>query len=1053
SEESVNVVAYSPTNQPTNLGETSPSELKVTAVNGRLDVETGITPLRDSTGSQNGNAHSRGNSEDLSKVDRRSGASTGSSPRPSTLGRELPDIPVANGNKTTTLPADRSHQSQSSLSSNELKGHHSQLPDVPAAARVSSPSVESHSRGTTHSHLPEIPSSGRVSAPDNHLPRPGTHSHTQLPEIPKNATSAKSPEKEKKKSQVDTSKSQVHDSKVHIRPKKAKAEDTGTSASDDYDHLDATGKKRNRPRSDYDHVVFESGEKHVVIAKSKLKENDYAEVKPSSYEAVDEEVTVIPVSKPKSASVSTEKSVKKSSEGGHDVVDKTSSFDDPYNRIKGDDPPYNKIKEEDPPYNKIKVDDPYSMIKVSLSDDPYNTVKDDDDSIKYVDDLDPYDDVLEGAGATERRLSRRKKGQSFKAAVDDPYNTVVIDEERNVSNQTDPYARVGDTEIEIDDPYNKVVDVENPGNVVDTENILPEYGEDDYATVNKVEAEYAKVNKGIAQKSATEQTSLDSQKPTLSANSSKQNYQYSTVVKVKKAFSGNGDASSSSVLTSEITSSSSSSNQGSNGAASAAEDQRNPGRYQVQGHSTGISVSGHDTLLSGPRADTSSHLSISAHRHGLGNHINVTHSIESQGHVGQGHRGQGQESASTPMEPPRDYYDDDDDDGGVGQLEVGNYNTVSRVNQDTPSGAQAQGSTKEPPYNKLSVRESLASMNARAASNTYEYVLEVDNLYATVEGGSGDGVVRATGSSNPGSPSQGDSRRTLNRSEADVPPLPSLDSLHETAKQHQGEVRKKPDYYNIDKNKNLPNKGQGHQRTPSGQMVQGHSRTPSDHGQIRSQASSDMTSSYESRVMSSSFEGGSMSSSYEGRVPMATQENVDLEFDQNYQSVDNTKNGDECLELDPNYETVDEAKSKVKYEEINGTRPKQLVRSHIYEVPGDKRKYEVVKDGDIVTEDGKIRAHVYEEVTVSSEERRQKQKLLSQHTYEEVTEVMGQKKKGGKSNQSTDASSSKDVGKKKKGHERSGSGDLFSFGKKKNDDKDKSKESKRKTDGKDASKK
>ena len=42
------------------------------------------------------------------------------------------------------------------------------------------------------------------------------------------------------------------------------------------------------------------------------------------------------------------------------------------------------------------------------------------------------------------------------------------------------------------------------------------------------------------------------------------------------------------------------------------------------------------------------------------------------------------------------------------------------------------GLKKEPPYNKLSVRESLASMNARAASNTYEYVSEVDNLYATV---------------------------------------------------------------------------------------------------------------------------------------------------------------------------------------------------------------------------------------------------------------------------------------------------------------------------------
>ena len=39
---------------------------------------------------------------------------------------------------------------------------------------------------------------------------------------------------------------------------------------------------------------------------------------------------------------------------------------------------------------------------------------------------------------------------------------------------------------------------------------------------------------------------------------------------------------------------------------------------------------------------------------------------------------------------------------------------------------------KEPPYTKLSARESLASMNARLASNTYEMVSEVDNLYATV---------------------------------------------------------------------------------------------------------------------------------------------------------------------------------------------------------------------------------------------------------------------------------------------------------------------------------
>jgi len=47
-------------------------------------------------------------------------------------------------------------------------------------------------------------------------------------------------------------------------------------------------------------------------------------------------------------------------------------------------------------------------------------------------------------------------------------------------------------------------------------------------------------------------------------------------------------------------------------------------------------------------------------------------------------------------------------------------------------GGNSAAGGREPPYNKLSVRESLASMNARAASNTYEDVADVDNLYATV---------------------------------------------------------------------------------------------------------------------------------------------------------------------------------------------------------------------------------------------------------------------------------------------------------------------------------
>ena len=54
--------------------------------------------------------------------------------------------------------------------------------------------------------------------------------------------------------------------------------------------------------------------------------------------------------------------------------------------------------------------------------------------------------------------------------------------------------------------------------------------------------------------------------------------------------------------------------------------------------------------------------------------------------------------------------------------------TYLHVFSNNVSGARK----KEPPYTKLSARESLASMNARLASNTYEMVSEVDNLYATV---------------------------------------------------------------------------------------------------------------------------------------------------------------------------------------------------------------------------------------------------------------------------------------------------------------------------------
>ncbi|GFN87375.1 hypothetical protein PoB_001388100 [Plakobranchus ocellatus] len=76
-----------------------------------------------------------------------------------------------------------------------------------------------------------------------------------------------------------------------------------------------------------------------------------------------------------------------------------------------------------------------------------------------------------------------------------------------------------------------------------------------------------------------------------------------------------------------------------------------------------------------------------------------------------------------PPEPPRLYnaYEDGDE----------TYEVTS------PSGEK-----KEHRYSKVTARESLASMTARNALNPYEMVQDLqENTYATVDGGSGDGVV------------------------------------------------------------------------------------------------------------------------------------------------------------------------------------------------------------------------------------------------------------------------------------------------------------------------
>ena len=387
-----------------------------------------------------------------SKIDRQSATSAGSSPRPNTLSRELPDIPSV---KSQTLS-------------------HSHLPEVPPSGRSGALTLDSHHRG--HGQLPDIPVNGRaatLTASESH--RGG---HSQLPELPHNHPTSLNSSKGSNHSAVSVSTNNGARPKAGSPGSLRSSDRTSTASMDDYDHINET-KRQNRPRSDYDHVVIEGDTKRIIPAKQRLSDyNDYAEVKNENiYEGVPEDVTVVSLSKPNVTSIKVGSSPRKAT--GPVKLHKVDSNTDPYNLIKGDDAPYNKTVDD--PYNKIKTDDPYNRVK---DDHPYNRVKDTD-----VDDLDPYDSPVTAEGMIIAKLP-----DQVTKLQEDPY-AFVIDEERNVSNQTDPYARVVDTESEIDDPYNKVID-DNDSTII-TSNI-PEEVEDSYSTVKKnIDVEYAKVNKNL----------------------------------------------------------------------------------------------------------------------------------------------------------------------------------------------------------------------------------------------------------------------------------------------------------------------------------------------------------------------------------------------------------------------------------------------------------------------------------------------------------------------------------------------------------------------------
>ncbi|ESP03412.1 hypothetical protein LOTGIDRAFT_171503 [Lottia gigantea] len=293
-------------------------------------------------------------------------------------------------------------------------------------------------------------------------------------------------------------------------------------------------------------------------------------------------------------------------------------------------------------------------------------------------------------------------------------------------------------------------------------------------------------------------------------------------------------------------------------------------------------------------------------------------------------------STVVPPEPPRAYGAEE-----VHGLGPQNSASTPRLPETSPADLSLTGiastSQNRPirEYSKVSARESLASMSARHALNPYEVVVDNENTYATVDGGSGYGVVvSAPAPSTSPVASASSSRHGNQPSRVDVQPMdtyteigasggavnnvpsapvpPSLDSLH---------LMKK------------------HERTR-------HLATPEDTSLEESN-----TNSHTSPNKRSSF---SPTTALPG-IPKAMSSSVhenDIILEPKYQSV---KDSIEDLESenDPNYESVDEAKARFPstitkrqhhYEEVSPTTSQPTSPNNIRTRVLNRHTYEDIED-------------------------------------------------------------------------------------------------------------
>ncbi|XP_055997422.1 uncharacterized protein LOC125645853 isoform X2 [Ostrea edulis] len=652
--------------------------------------------------------------------------------------------------------------------------------------------------------------------------------------------------------------------------------------------------KDNLRRSNYDHIQLgQDGQFHVQARKTEapreeMPENDYAEVERENiYEGVKDKQ---PETDAKADFPSVTATSKKPYDPYSSVNDEEEDSVVPEVEKKSFDP-YSKMKDGDSnsgSFDKKADDEKHASDSTPVKKkefDPYASVKDGDSNSGSfgAKPYDPYSRVKD---------DKDSSGGTFKDI--DPYSTVKEERTPRGKGKDDPYSKVKENDIsvadDIEDPYNKVVD--DPYNKVKGDDPYNKMKDDDQFNKVKEDDPYNTVkgddpyNKVKDEEPDDPYNSVDEDEGTPEGTKGPQSYQYSTVNKVNQELREGG--------------------------------------FSVVGE--------YAQVMKNKDNDANANRPLPTPNNNTPN------------------RRSDPDPYQLPPEPPRRYQEDYNEGGSqsVASHSTNGHTTVVMVGTNGGSGATAgtvasattnnTGSTttvteltnrKEPPYHKLTARESMASINARRALNTYEEVTDRENMYATVEGGSGDGVVTSKGATQN---SQHPIRQELyeeipNGDQLSAPAPPSLDTLH--------------------------------------LMTEGKSRLSGDTtGSNRSSYAESQKSP--GATASPRFSTGSAEVVSTGMVNPAFDGDPDsmvVSLDPNYTTVR------DCIpdrqgEGDPNYESVEEVKSKVHQVEQEEQRKAMMER--------------------------KKRVHVYEEVK-EGETNPVRERVLGRHMYEDLDGVKTEK--------------------------------------------------------------